>query len=90
MEFAAGKSHTKRELLHIFEQTIAAAKAIIHDATEEELLHSRVVQGLTMTGIGVIIHVTEHLSYHTGQIAMHTKLLKDKDLGFYAGVNLNQ
>jgi uncharacterized damage-inducible protein DinB len=35
------------------------------------------------------IHVVEHYSYHTGQIAFWTKLLRDKDLGFYAGVDLN-
>ena len=90
MEFAADKSHTRSGLLNIFNETIATAEAIIHHATEEELLRSRIVQGFAMTGIGVIIHVTEHLSYHTGQIAMHTKLLKNKGLGFYAGVNLNQ
>jgi uncharacterized damage-inducible protein DinB len=39
--------------------------------------------------MGIIIHVTEHLSYHTGQIAYWTKILKDDDLGFYAGVDLD-
>jgi hypothetical protein len=33
--------------------------------------------------------VCEHYSYHTGQIAFWVKLLKSKDLGFYAGINLN-
>jgi uncharacterized damage-inducible protein DinB len=48
------------------------------------------VQVYELTGVGIIIHVTEHLSYHTGQIATLTKLLLEKDLGFYAGLNLNQ
>jgi uncharacterized damage-inducible protein DinB len=42
-----------------------------------------------MSGTGIIVHVVEHLSYHTGQIAFWTKLLKDKDLGFYEGRDLN-
>ncbi|MBX2907356.1 MAG: DUF1572 family protein [Taibaiella sp.] len=89
-EFAAHRSHSKIDLLRKFSQTIADATSIIANTTEEELLRTRTVQGFTMTGIGAVIHVTEHLSYHTGQIAMHTKLLKNHDLGFYSGVNLNQ
>jgi uncharacterized damage-inducible protein DinB len=50
----------------------------------------RQVQGFSLTGIGIIIHVTEHYSYHTGQIALLTKLLKDRDLAFYAGIDLNK
>lgn len=90
MEFAANRSHTQAELLEVFHDTIEAAISIISEAREEELLRVRSVQGFSMTGIGVIIHVTEHLSYHTGQVAMHTKLLIAEDLGFYSGVNLNQ
>lgn len=89
-EFAASSSHTKAEVLAIFAATIEQAESIISGVTEEELMRKRIVQGFSMTGIGVVVHVTEHLSYHTGQIAMHTKLRKDKDLGFYAGKNLNQ
>jgi len=47
------------------------------------------VQGYYHSGIGIIIHVTEHYSYHTGQIIFWVKLLKNKDLGFYAGIDLN-
>jgi uncharacterized damage-inducible protein DinB len=43
-----------------------------------------------LTGLGIIVHVTEHLSYHTGQIALLTKLITEKDLGFYAGLDLNK
>ena len=42
-----------------------------------------------MSGIGIAVHVCEHYSYHTGQIAFWTKILRSKDLGFYAGVDLN-
>ena len=52
-------------------------------------MRSREVQGFTMSGIGVVIHVVEHLSYHTGQITYWTKLLKDRDLGFYQDIDLN-
>ena len=51
-------------------------------------MRKREVQGFTFSGIGVAIHVTEHLSYHTGQIAFLTKQIKNIDLGFYDGMDL--
>ena len=53
------------------------------------MLRIRSVQGFRFSGAGIILHVVEHYSYHTGQIAFWTKMLKDKDLGFYAGFDLN-
>lgn len=47
------------------------------------------MQGYTFSGIGIVTHVVEHYSYHTGQIALWTKILKNKDLGFYNGIDLN-
>ena len=41
-----------------------------------------------MAKVEIVLHVVEHYSYHTGQIAFWTKLLKDKDLGFYSGMDL--
>ena len=53
------------------------------------MIRVRDVQGFNLSGIGIVMHVVEHLSYHTGQIAFWIKLLKDKDLGFYDGIDLN-
>ena len=47
------------------------------------------VQGFQLSGIGIVVHVVEHYSYHTGQISFWTKQLKNKDLRFYAGLDLN-
>jgi uncharacterized damage-inducible protein DinB len=68
---------------------VEEAKKIITYITPEEILKKRKVQGYSYSGISIILHVTEHYSYHTGQIIFWTKLLKDKDLELYAGVNLN-
>jgi uncharacterized damage-inducible protein DinB len=88
-EFSADGGYSAPELLKKLTETLDEAKNIIQNASEAELLRKRKVQGYTHSGIGIIIHVTEHYSYHTGQIIFWTKLLKDKDLGFYAGVDLN-
>ena len=82
-EFARSGGFTKKELLEKIESVTHKAIQIISATSEEELMHKRMVQGFEYTGVGIIIHVTEHYSYHVGQIAFWTKFLKDKDLGFY-------
>ncbi|GAB2799690.1 hypothetical protein GCM10027275_52080 [Rhabdobacter roseus] len=88
-EFAAQGGPTKAELLAALTATVHEALVIIQNSDEQNLLARRWVQGYELSGIGIIMHVVEHYSYHTGQIAFWTKLLKNKDLGFYAGVDLN-
>jgi len=87
-EFSAEGGLTKAELLNIISDVIKNAVKVISIVTEEELLKVSTVQGFEMSGIAKIIHVTEHLSFHTGQIVFWTKLLKEKDLGFYKGMKL--
>lgn len=87
-EFAAIEGFSKSELLDKLTSTVSQAVATIRSASREELLRVRAVQGFDLSGIGIIVHVCEHYSYHTGQIAFWTKILKNKDLGFYAGVDL--
>lgn len=88
-EFAALGGFSKDELLEKLRATVRQAVKTIRQASDAELLRVRIVQGFNMSGIGIIVHVCEHYSYHTGQIAFWTKLLKGKDLGFYAGLDLN-
>ena len=88
-EFAHVSTMTKSELIQKIQDTVSEAKQIMKTVSEEELGRERVVQGFTMSGIGILIHITEHLSYHTGQIAWMTKFYQEKDLGFYDGFDLN-
>ena len=88
-EFAAREGLDKTALLNKLVATVEKAKQAIRNTDSESLLAVRSVQGFRFSGIGIILHVVEHFSYHTGQIAFWTKLLKDKDLGFYAGIDLN-
>lgn len=88
-EFNATDGLTKSELLTKLTTTITEAKRIIDTCSTVEYQRKREVQGFNFSGIGIAIHVTEHLSYHTGQIAFWTKQLKNKDLGFYDGMDLN-
>ena len=71
------------------QQTTSEAIAVMESLDESALVKQYHVQGFQLSGIGIIIHVTEHYSYHTGQIAFWVKLLKNNDLGFYQNINLN-
>ena len=88
-EFAATGGLTKQQLGEKLAATTSEAARIMAQATEAELLRVRSVQGFQLSGIGIVVHVTEHYSYHTGQIAFWTKQLKNKDLGFWADKDLN-
>ncbi|NNE28987.1 MAG: DUF1572 family protein, partial [Saprospiraceae bacterium] len=80
---------SSEELLEELRTTIQKALEVINNCPQKELLRFRNVQGFQLSGMGIIIHVVEHLSYHTGQIAFWTKNLKNQDLGFYEGMDLN-
>jgi uncharacterized damage-inducible protein DinB len=90
LEFSTKGGHTKADLLEKLMKTIQKATSVILQISEKELLHERVVQGMAHTGIGIVIHVTEHISYHTGQIIFLTKLFRNMDMGFYTNIDLNK
>ena len=88
-EFSTKTGYTKSALLNELTNTISEATSIIKDMDEDRLTKIYSVQGTSLSGIGIIIHVTEHYSYHTGQIVFWTKQIRNKDLGFYSNIDLN-
>ena len=90
LEFEITEGLTKKELLGVFEKTIDDVVKAMNTCDDKEFMRIRSVQGFEFSGLGNVLHVVEHLSYHTGQIAYATKILKNKDLGFYEGLDLNQ
>lgn len=83
------REHINKDILWgKLKKVISEASEIIKEQTPEKLLHKRKVQTFEETGISILVHVTEHFSYHTGQIAWITKMLTDDQLGFYAGITL--
>ena len=79
---------SKTELVSRLTETMEIARPVIMDIPVEELLSRRPVQTFEETGLTILVHVTEHFSYHTGQIAYITKMLTDRQLGFYDGISL--
>jgi uncharacterized damage-inducible protein DinB len=89
LEFSISEGYNKQELLKMLAEVTQKAKEVIHAASDTQLMQVRNVQGFKLSGIGIILHVVEHYSYHTGQIAYWTKQVNNKDLGFYDGFDLN-
>ncbi len=89
-EFQANGGQNKAQLLEKLKSVIHESNSIIRALREDQLLRKYHVQGFEMTGVDILIHVVEHLSYHTGQIVFYTKELKDIDMGLYSGIDLNQ
>jgi uncharacterized damage-inducible protein DinB len=87
-EFDERRLLDKTSLMREFLETMELAKGIIEQVPEEELLRLRPVQTFEESGLSILVHVTEHFSYHTGQIAYITKMLRDKPLEFYEGITL--
>ena len=78
-----------KELNALIAKTIEEAIDVIEELTEDGSMSAYNVQGFNESGTDIVVHVVEHLSYHTGQIALHTKILTQNDLGFYSGQDLN-
>lgn len=83
LEFSSKDNFSKSELLNMLESTVQEAIQVANTLSEEQLLKTFKVQCYSLSGLGILIHVAEHFSYHTGQIAFLTKFLKNKDLKFY-------
>lgn len=88
-EFSTRSGLSKEQLLKKLSDTVQEAIAVIKNTDEVNLLKLYSVQGFTQSGVGIIVHVTEHYSHHAGQIIFWTKQLTGNHLGFYSNVDLN-
>jgi uncharacterized damage-inducible protein DinB len=89
-EFSTQDGYDKEQLLGKLTDTLNQAINIIRNTDEVKLMKIDSVQGFDYSGIGIIVHITEHYSHHTGQIIFWTKQLTGNDLGFYSHVDLNK
>ena len=77
-------------LVQSLDELTITLEQVLNQITPETLVAPRIVQGFEETGISILVHVTEHFSYHTGQITYYVKTRKNIDLQYYGGQNLNQ
>ncbi len=89
LEFSSRSTYKSEQIFDKLSQTIEAACLVISKLDDQQLDRMYSIQGFELSGVEVVLHVTEHLSYHTGQIALLTKMYLNQDLGFYAGLDLD-
>lgn len=89
-EFTLNGEFKKSELLAALAELKKRLELTLEGLTDEKLINKQEVQCYQETGFTILLHVIEHFSYHTGQIALLTKLIKDQDLGFYKDLDLGK
>lgn len=86
-EFAEQGPIPPAALLEKLGATVHAGLAVLARLTEADLLAPMEIQGYHVTGLAAVYQVIEHFGLHYGQIAYITKMLRDRDLGFYKELN---
>jgi uncharacterized damage-inducible protein DinB len=82
-EFAALEGGSAMELLAALEQTLADVDRVLSRLTAERLAERCAIQGRDLTVLDAIFHVTEHFSYHLGQIVLVAKMFAPGGIHFY-------
>ena len=63
--------------------TVEEVGALLVRLTPADLSSSFQIQGYRVSGLHAIYHSIEHFAMHYGQVAYITKLLQNRDLGFF-------
>lgn len=82
-EFDARGPISRSKMLDPLTATISEACGLIRSQSAADLARERKIQEYRVTGQAAIMHVVEHLAFHTGQIVTTTKWLLDIDLSIY-------
>ena len=88
LEFSTKSGISATELGKRISEVVGRSVEVIDMVRPDQLRQVRPVQVFQESVLAMMVHVIEHTSYHTGQIAFITKLIKNEDLGFYAGLDL--
>jgi uncharacterized damage-inducible protein DinB len=89
MEFSAKPAIEREALIAMLRETVGECIEVVGGLGEDALGRTYSVQGNERTGFDILLHVSEHLSYHTGQFAWFCKYLFHGDIDFYRGKDLN-
>jgi len=87
-EFAHTKQLPKEKLLEKLKNLREMSEEVLAKVQPEDLLAIHQVQVYQESGLSILVHVTEHFSYHVGQITYFVKAKKNLATGYYSE-NLN-
>jgi hypothetical protein len=75
-------------VLHEFDRCVAAGTSVLMRVSARELKDHYPIQGLSnVSGVEAIYQTVEHFGLHYGELLYLTKMLQQRDLGFYAFLN---
>jgi uncharacterized damage-inducible protein DinB len=74
-EFTTTRAASGAELVAALRGIVEECQRILRNLSPEDLARPRRIQGYDVDGVYVVMHVVEHMSYHTGQIVHVTKEL---------------
>lgn len=80
---------SRTQLLKILDELHRDVLPVLDQLTPKSLTSTYSVQGFKETGIGILIHVVEHFSYHVGQMTYFVKAHTNNPTGYYEGENLD-
>jgi uncharacterized damage-inducible protein DinB len=66
-EFAGEAAGEAAELLARYEATLREAATVIEALDDAALCATHAIQGFRVSGLSAVLHVVEHVSWHTGQ-----------------------
>lgn len=89
-EFSETGGISADKLMEDMEGLMQKVSDVLDSLSPADLLEVRRVQGFEETGVAILMHVTEHFSYHTGQITYYVKTNKNIDMNYYGGIDLNK
>ncbi|MCG8321063.1 MAG: DUF1572 domain-containing protein [Cytophagales bacterium] len=89
-EFSETEGISADKLMEDMEGLMQKVSDVLDSLSPADLLEVRRVQGFEETGVAILMHVTEHFSYHTGQITYYVKTNKNIDMNYYGGIDLNK
>jgi uncharacterized damage-inducible protein DinB len=79
-EFSTDGGMSAKELIRLFEETIAEARGVIDSLPVERLTERTNPQGRDVSVLEAIYQVVGHVQQHTGQIILMTKQMCSTDL----------
>jgi uncharacterized damage-inducible protein DinB len=84
-EFAAAEGEQGSVLLARLGEVVWACQRVAAGLSDDDLARTFVIQNYTRSGFTVLLHVIEHMAYHTGQIVYVAKQLvgEQAEIEFY-------
>ena len=90
LEFNKTGGIMAEQLIQDMDNLMQKVSDVLDNLSPRDLVEVRNVQGFEETGLAILVHVTEHFSYHTGQITYYVKANKNIDMNYYGGIDLNK